>query len=447
MFKIKKDLMNLKRLILYVSLIFIFLILFNKIISIFLNFENFINLNELFINYEGGFLRRGLFGQIAFFLFSNFNINPITFFSILFSLANFIFFILYILCIQKFKNNFFLYLILIFSPATLMFSIFDSVNFFNNQIFLLISILLHVYLATKYKKRIKIYKNFLYFLIIPFLFLSILQYDPQILTLSVHFYITYFVSSKNKIYSKNIYYPYLILLIPIFLIILNNGSVEQVIALENMKNIVRENYDFIISKHPESFSMIETNDLGGNLNLKLGALIKIFGIYFGYQQKKYIILSILLSIVIFILIAIYFVEKKIYLLPTKFFTIFLFILPIFSLFIFITDYGRTIHIFLLHILAIFFLFEINNKKKLLEKKKSLFKESLIIIFLFIYCNFWTLSHAAGWVTIFNPNQPKYSVYSSYFNEIKKISFNAYYFTDKFIIELPKAEFMMPYLNK
>ena len=164
--------MNSKNIIINFSLLVIFLILINKIIVIFVSFDNYVNFNELFINYEGGFLRRGLLGQVAINFFKNFSISPVIFFSVVFSGANIIFFILFIKYIKKFRNNIFLYLVLLFSPATLMFSIFDSVNFFNNQIFVLIVILLHCLLALKYFNEVKKYKKYFLLFILPFLFLN-----------------------------------------------------------------------------------------------------------------------------------------------------------------------------------------------------------------------------------------------------------------------------------
>jgi hypothetical protein len=48
--------------IINVSLFIISLILLIKIKDVFVSFDDYIYLNELFINYEGGFLRRGLLG-------------------------------------------------------------------------------------------------------------------------------------------------------------------------------------------------------------------------------------------------------------------------------------------------------------------------------------------------------------------------------------------------
>ena len=432
--------------IINVSLFIISLILLIKIKDIFVSFDdNYIHLNELFINYEGGFLRRGLLGQIAIYLFKNFSISPVTFFSVVFSSANIIFFYLFIKCIKKFQSNIFLYLVLLLSPATLMFCIFDSVNFFNNQIFMLIAILLHCFVALKYFNETDKYKKYFIFLIIPLLFVNIFQYDPQVITLSSHMLITYIVLSKELQKSYKLLYSYIFLLIPILLVVLNNGSPEQVAAFEKMKEIVNYNYSFIINEHPEAFSAIDSKDLRGNLNLKLGAMIKIFGIKFTYYNKLYLFLSIILAVIFFILIFSYFINQRIYLINIKYKIAIISFIPLLSLFLFITDFGRSIHIFLIHLLSFYFLFKIDKKKeRVFLKKLNFFNKLLIALSIVIYCNFWTLSHASGWVTVFDPK--KHSKYSSYMNEFGKIIFNAYYYTDNYIINLPTAEFMKPYLK-
>ena len=96
-----------------VIIFFLLSILIIKIKDVFYSFDNYINFNDLFINYEGGFIKRGLLGQIALFFYKNFLITPIIFFSVIFSLLNLIYFSLYILCIDKFKNNYYLYFMLL----------------------------------------------------------------------------------------------------------------------------------------------------------------------------------------------------------------------------------------------------------------------------------------------------------------------------------------------
>ena len=128
-------------------------------------------------------------------------------------------------------------------------------------------IFLVYYHSIYYNHTLKLnHKNHLYLYCIidlSFLFLNILQYDPQVLTLPAHILITYIVLSQDSQKSYKPIYYYIFLLIPILLIAFNAGSLEQING-EKMKEIVINTYGFILIDHPESFSMIDTNDLGGN---------------------------------------------------------------------------------------------------------------------------------------------------------------------------------------
>ena len=87
--------------------ILLFLIIIN-FVYFYLNLTSNINssdyaFNELFINYQAGFIRRGFLGEIFWQLNYNFSIKPIAFFSI--------FFLLIFRNIKKiycFKNNFYI---------------------------------------------------------------------------------------------------------------------------------------------------------------------------------------------------------------------------------------------------------------------------------------------------------------------------------------------------
>ena len=83
--------MNIKKFnpyIFYVLLIFFILINF---VYFYLNLTDNINVsnyafNELFINYQAGFIRRGLLGEVIWHLNSFFSIDPRIFFSLFFFL-------------------------------------------------------------------------------------------------------------------------------------------------------------------------------------------------------------------------------------------------------------------------------------------------------------------------------------------------------------------------
>ena len=76
--------LKLNKIFYLLILFFISLIFLIKIYENFSSFSNYVNFNELLINYEGGFIRRGLIGQIALIFFKNFDVKLEIFFNILF---------------------------------------------------------------------------------------------------------------------------------------------------------------------------------------------------------------------------------------------------------------------------------------------------------------------------------------------------------------------------
>ena len=79
--------------------------------------------NELFINYQAGFIRRGLLGEFVWQLNDLFSIKPINFFSIFFLLIyllqTFIFFFLF----RNYIVSKSIFIFIFFSPALILFHI------------------------------------------------------------------------------------------------------------------------------------------------------------------------------------------------------------------------------------------------------------------------------------------------------------------------------------
>ena len=68
---------NIDRYLFYISIIIIFYIYLQFYLKSFeVNYLNNYAYSELFLNYEGGFVRRGLIGQIFLILNNNFAIKP-----------------------------------------------------------------------------------------------------------------------------------------------------------------------------------------------------------------------------------------------------------------------------------------------------------------------------------------------------------------------------------
>ena len=165
----------------FYSIIFILIILiFLK--NSFLSFEGIIGdkwaYQELFINYEAGFIRRGVLGQL-FLEFNNFyKIEPYKFFTIIFILAYSSYIYVCFKIFKKILDYKLFYLFVILSPSFILFNIYDLNTFLAKDIFTNLSIALHALYIVKNSKKINIihYNKFLLFFLIPILFLNILNY-------------------------------------------------------------------------------------------------------------------------------------------------------------------------------------------------------------------------------------------------------------------------------
>ena len=174
--------------------------------------------NELFINYQAGFIRRGLLGEIFWQLNNFFAIKPLFFFS-------YLFFILYLaqiyLLIKIFKvymETYFIYFLIFLSPALILFPIYEENLYFIKDIIIKLSILFHAFIIIRIKNQRSTisYLEYLKFIIVPILTISILIHEYQVLYILVHILLSLsFVQLKKE--TIKILKIYLLLLIPIFL--------------------------------------------------------------------------------------------------------------------------------------------------------------------------------------------------------------------------------------
>ena len=166
--------------------------------------------NELFINYEAGFVRRGLLGQIFFFFYKYLNISPRIFFGLVFSFLYLIQIILFFKVMEKFLRYNNLLIIFSLSPIFLLFNIYDPNIFFVKDIFIKISILLHalIFIHFSNKKNYEQYIIYLKYCIVPFLIFVMFIHEYQIFFVGFHLLISLSVCKKKhdlyyilKIYS------------------------------------------------------------------------------------------------------------------------------------------------------------------------------------------------------------------------------------------------------
>lgn len=334
------------------------------------------------INYQGGFVRRGLFGEIIFFFTNNFNIpvlNLVYFFSSIFFL---LFIIFYYNCIKNFLKFKFL-LLYLFLPSTLLFTFFDVLAIGRKESLVILFISLYTFFLLKNQNK-KIIIQIILSIIILFI----------TLTHEIMFF----------------YMPYLF---AIKILFLNNTKIE----LKNLKNFYLEFFLFFISficiLLIFFFSHLHDNNLlcKSLLNLKLnegicGAVIADYkskqqlSIIFPYfLEKKYFITYTLVTLLNFIPIIIYFVLQKktkkfistkfIYIILTFF--CFIFTVPIFLI---VNDWGRYLNIHFISQGLLFALVLKNHSDtfQLNFRKLSIFLKLIIISAIFFFLSTWFMPH-------------------------------------------------------
>ena len=169
-----------------ILLLIIAIFYFFNILIFHVNFNQLISIKGLLINYDGGFIRRGLLGEIITSLSLNFNFEIKNIFTIFHILNYLIFFYLNYLLFNMFRKNFLFYFF-IFSPLYFFYPLIAVTTKFaefiiNREVYIITFFLIYTYLCLNIRNRninlligiaIVIFLSFLYELTIlcfPFFF-------------------------------------------------------------------------------------------------------------------------------------------------------------------------------------------------------------------------------------------------------------------------------------
>tara|TARA_B100001057_G_scaffold434131_1_gene463502 strand:- start:967 stop:2262 length:1296 start_codon:yes stop_codon:yes gene_type:complete len=411
-------------------LTFLFLILIN-FIYFYLHLTSNIEVssyafNELFINYQAGFIRRGLLGEIAWQIDSIFSIKPIIFFGILFLVVFlsqvFIFFYLF----KNYIDSKLIFILIFFSPSLLLFHIYSPDLYFIKDGIIKFAILFHAFIFYYFviiKKQIKKYLDYLKFLIIPLLFVIILTHEYQVFSIPIHFLISFGIN-KNKKALKDIIRVYLPLIIPTFLVIIFFGNELQ---YENLSQILTK-YDVTLNPH-----------LGGGFIKYLGAFYKWHFFYFKYEDFVNLFASFLLGVFVIYFLFQFLIQNKILLFQNSYQkNYYIYFIPTLIPFFLTTDHGRNLSLVAFYLVAFYSTlnFNKNSINKLNEKiNNSLFTKSSFLIFLIFYIFMWKLNQFAGF-----PYDNSPSIFqSSLFAEFSKLIKFVYAYIDLNIISLPEIK--------
>ena len=377
--------------------------------------------NELFINYQTGLVRRGLLGEFYWQYNKIFQTDPKKFFGLIFYILYIsqIYFLYYV-C-KFFKSSKFLIIFIFFAPQLILFPIYDYKIFFLKDIFSKFAIFLHGFMILKLDKKDYIY--FFKLLLLPFLIISILIHEYQILFIFVHILLSVNYLG-NKIQIKKILSLYLILLIPIILTFVALGNQIQ---FNELNEILKK---FNVQIHPQ---------LGGGFKNLIGGFYKWHFYYFSYADFLNLFICILLSIIIPIYIFENFIKIKILNLNYNLKNNYIYFFSPTLICFLALDHGRNISLIANHIIIFYMTLNLNNKRFnsfILQFEKNFNYYFPLIIFIFFYIFMWKLDQYAGFAlqgketTIFK---------SSLFAELVKLIKTIYYFTDTYIFNLPEIK--------
>ncbi len=411
------------------SLSFIFFLIINLIyFTLNLNVElNVYAFNELFINYQAGFIRRGLLGEIFWQVHNKFSVDPKVFFSFFFLIIYLAQILLFFSLFKRYIVSKTIFILIMLSPSFLLFHIYSPDLYFLKDSIIKFVFILHAYIFYIYffiKKDKEMYLKYLKFLIIPILFAVILTHEYQVFSLSLHFLISIGTSNRKEDIKK-IFIYYSPLILPVLLVILFMGNQTQ---FENLNNILK-------------VFNVELNDyLGGGVYKYIGSFYKWHFFYFSYDDFLSLFLSFILSALIIYILFQYFIEKKIITFQSKYQNRYLlYFLPVLIPFLLTSDHGRNLAFLSFYLISFYLILNLNQVQFIRQVNtiyKNILVKNLIFIFIFFFIFMWKLDQFAGFELQGKPN----GIFkSSLFAEFIKLIKFLYIYIDINIIDLPEIK--------
>ena len=325
------------------------------------------------INYEGGYIRRGLLGEISINL-SNFLDLNIKYIFILIHLPIYLLFhLVFYKFFINFKKNYIFYL-LCFSPLVFLYPITTFEAFARKEIFYMTFFLLNCYLLIKINNR-----NIIFFSTNLFVILSYLIHESSLFFITF-FYFSYFVFlKKNNHKTKLIEIGFIFVVYSILLFLLFLPVTDE--KLSEMIYLINQNF-FEITKFSGAISWLQREPSSAFLFLK-----------HNHISIKYIFQNILY--LHFLLIFLYLLYINNFFKSGKYFFV-LTILSFFGpliLFIVWLDWGRLVYILYNFCLILTFYCLYDDKKIFVKIDKLPIINSLNykfkLFFAISYIGLWT----------------------------------------------------------
>ena len=320
------------------------------------------------INYEGGFVRRGLLGQIVFELSKLLNIQ-IKFLILIFQISIYlIYFILFFLLLSKRETNFF-WLLIIFSPISFLYPMAELEALGRKDIFVITSFL--IFSIINYRSFSSLLFSFIFIFT-----LSCLIHEITFFYI-FHYLFVFYVKNKIFINQKLNIKHYLVSFLSLGVLLYLNLYLHNFVVIEDIVNSY--NYENLTALSGSFSHISPTID---SVFFKTFSNINIVTI----ARYGFLILISTIPFIYFIKIKSDY-ENKYFNFQNIFISNILLSIPLYLL---IFDWGRVIYInYNFFIIIIIFIFNSNliNTKYLQKKLEVISKPIKILFFIFICLSF------------------------------------------------------------
>ena len=320
------------------------------------------------INYEGGFVRRGLLGQIVFELSKLLNIQ-IKFLILIFQISIYlIYFLLFFLLLSKRETNFF-WLLIIFSPISFLYPMAELGALGRKDIFVITFFL--IFSIINYRSLSSLLFSFIFIFT-----LSCLIHEITFFYI-FHYLFVFYVKNKIFINQKLNIKHYLVSFLSLGVLLYLNLYLHNFVVIEDIVNSY--NYENLTALSGSFSHISPTID---SVFFKTFSNINIVTI----ARYGFLILISTIPFIYFIKIKSDY-ENKYFNFQNIFISIILLSIPLYLL---IFDWGRVIYInYNFFIIIIIFIFNSNliNTKYLQKKIEVISKPIKILFFIFICLSF------------------------------------------------------------
>ena len=320
------------------------------------------------INYEGGFVRRGLLGQIVFELSKLLNIQ-IKFLILIFQISIYlIYFLIFFLLLSKRETNFF-WLLIIFSPISFLYPMAELEALGRKDIFVITSFL--IFSIINYRSLSSLLFSFIFIFT-----LSCLIHEITFFYI-FHYLFVFYVKNKIFINQKLNIKHYLVSFLSLGVLLYLNLYLHNFVVIEDIVNSY--NYENLTALSGSFSHISPTID---SVFFKTFSNINIVTI----ARYGFLILISTIPFIYFIKIKSDY-ENKYFNFQNIFISNILLSIPLYLL---IFDWGRVIYInYNFFIIIIIFIFNSNliNTKYLQKKLEFISKPIKILFFIFICLSF------------------------------------------------------------